>query len=82
MKIKSVELRDHASHVSGKMMTMTLLPELHDFELMENGWLKWRLKGGEWFASPPEMVRNVCIDEEVKTVEVPYLVSKRKPKSG
>lgn len=68
MKLKSVEFREHCALANPDLRTTVLLPETHEFELGPDGWLKWRKKGGAWYLSPSSMIRNVCIDEEVKTV--------------
>jgi hypothetical protein len=68
MRIASVEFREPCALANPSLRTTVLLPDSHEWELLENGWLKWRLKGGKWYASPPCMVRNVCLYEEVPTI--------------
>jgi hypothetical protein len=68
MRIASVEFREPCALANPSLRTTVLLPESHEWELLENGWLKWRMKGGKWYASPPCMVRNVCLYEEVPTI--------------
>jgi hypothetical protein len=70
MKIASVEFREPCALANPSLRTTVLLPESHEWELLENGWLKWRLKGGKWYASPPEMIRNVGLYEEEPTVRI------------
>lgn len=65
MKIKSVELIENASNVEQASQSRALLAETHEFELLENGWLRWRSKKGPWRQSPPSMIRNI---EELQNV--------------
>lgn len=59
MKIKSVELIENASNAESASQSRALLSETHEFELLENGWLRWRSKKGPWRQSPPSMIRNI-----------------------
>lgn len=68
MKLISAELIDVASHVMGPAtQTRTLMPPTHEIELQSDGWLHWRVKGGTWHLSPPSMLRNVEVYEDVPT---------------
>jgi hypothetical protein len=77
MKVKSVELRDWCSVQPG-LRTMNLLEDTHEMELQADGWVKWRLKGGQWHLSPPEMVRNVGLSEEGPTEAQANIISRGK----
>jgi hypothetical protein len=59
VKIASIEFTEPCSLAKPTLRTTVLLSDSHEFELLENGWLRWRIKGGVWHRSPPEMIRNV-----------------------
>ena len=67
----------------------SLLTSAHEPELLADGWVRFKTRDGEWHRVAPSMVLRITeyrepdkvIEKPIKTVEVPYLVSKRKPKS-
>jgi hypothetical protein len=70
VKIKSVEFREPCALANASLRTTVLLADSHEFELGPDGWLKWRIKGGDWHLSPPSMIRSVCLFSEEPTVSI------------